>query len=112
MSAEHVTEAVGADEIPYTMGSGNVFTDLGVGEPNEALLKAELARRISEVIASRGLTQTTAARLLGVDQPKVSALLRGRLKGFTIDRLVRYLAALDQQVEVVVRPREYAGRRD
>ena len=106
MNVEYVADTAGTEHIPYTIGSGNVFADLDFEEPNEALLKAELARRISEIIDGRGLTQTAAAKLLGVDQPKVSALLRGRLKGFTIDRLVRYAAAFGQEVEVVVRPRE------
>ena len=61
-------------------------------------------------IRDRGLTQTAAAAVLGVDQPKVSALLRGRLSGFTIDRLIRYAAALGQDVEIVVRPKRPARR--
>ena len=105
MSAEHETEALAVGSIPCTVSSGNVFADLGVDEPDEALLKADLARQIGRIVRERGLTQTAAAKLLGVDQPKVSALLRGRLSGFTIDRLVRYAAALDQEVDVVVRPR-------
>jgi len=93
------------DQIPVTPSSGNVFADLGIAEPAEALVKADLARQVGHIIRQRALTQTAAARLLGVDQPKISALLRGRLTGFTIDRLVRYAAALDQQVEVILRPR-------
>jgi predicted XRE-type DNA-binding protein len=84
--------------------TGNVFADLGLAEPEEALAKAELARRITALIRARGLTQTTAAELLGVDQPKVSALAHGRLGGFSLERLVRFLIALDQDVEIVVRP--------
>ena len=92
------------DQIPVTPSSGNVFADLGIAEPAEALVKADLARQVGHIIRQRALTQTAAARLLGVDQPKISALLRGRLTGYTIDRLVRYAASLDQQVEVVLRP--------
>lgn len=95
------------DEIAVTESSGNVFEDLGFAAPAEALLKAELARQISAIIRDRGLRQVAAARILGVDQPKVSALLRGRLSGFTIDRLVRYAAAFDQVVDIAVHPREH-----
>ena len=106
MGTGHAAEATTEiDRIPFTVSSGNVFADLGVAEPTEVLLKAELARQISGLIRDRGLRQTAAAKLLGVDQPKVSALLRGRLAGFSIERLVRYLAALGQEVEIVVRPR-------
>ena len=90
-----------------TVGSGNVFEDLDVLAPEEALAKAELAGRIAEIISSKGLTQAAAARLLGVDQPKVSALLRGRLAGFSTERLMRFLTALGSNVQIVVhnRPR-------
>ena len=85
--------------------SGSVFADLDVPDADEALAKAELARRICEILAERKLTQARAAALLGVDQPKVSALFRGRLEGFSTDRLFRFLNALGQDVEIVVRPR-------
>jgi predicted XRE-type DNA-binding protein len=89
------------------MSSGNVFEDLEVPAPEEALAKAELTARIAEIIASKGLTQAAAARLLGVDQPKVSALLRGRLSGFSTERLMRFLTALGSNVQIVIhhRPR-------
>ena len=85
-------------------GSGNVFADLGIPNPDLALAKAELVRRIRDVIAERKLTQAKAAELLGLDQPKVSALVRGRVAGYTIDRLFRFLIALGQRVEITVRP--------
>jgi predicted XRE-type DNA-binding protein len=87
------------------VGSGNVFEDLGHPRPAEALAKAELARKIAEVIAKRRLTQAAAAELLNLDQPKVSALVRGRLAGFSLDRLVRLLVLLGSDVEIVVKPR-------
>ena len=87
--------------------SGNVFADLGIANPEEWLAKAELARRIAAIIAECKLTQTRAAAVLGVDQPKVSALLRGKLDGFSTDRLFRFLNALGRDVEIVIRP---AGR--
>jgi predicted XRE-type DNA-binding protein len=87
-----------------TPGSGNVFADLGVPDPGVALAKADLAHRIGEVIRGRKLSQTRAAAILGVTQPKVSDLVRGKLAGFTIDRLLRFLNRLDQDVEITVRP--------
>jgi predicted XRE-type DNA-binding protein len=93
------------DEMTYSISSGNVFADLGRPNAAEALVKADLARQIGTIIRDRGLTQTGAARILGVDQPKVSALLRGRLSGFSIDRLIRYAAALGQEVQILIRPK-------
>jgi predicted XRE-type DNA-binding protein len=83
--------------------SGNVFADLAVPGAGEALAKAEIARRIVEILDERRLTQVTAAALLGVDQPKVSALKRGRLEGFSTDRLFKFLNALDRDVEIVIK---------
>ena len=95
----------------YIVGSGNVFEDLGHARPAESLAKAELARKIAELIAKRRLTQAAAAELLNVDQPKVSALVRGRLAGFSLDRLVRFLVRLGSDVEIVVKPRSKATSR-
>lgn len=83
-------------------GSGNVFADLGVSSPEEALAKAALAYRIAAIIADRRLTQAAAAKALGVDQPKVSALLRGKLTGFSTGRLIRFLTTLGSSVEIRV----------
>lgn len=83
--------------------SGNVFADLGLANPDLALAKAELVQRIRDLIAERKLTQAQAAELLGLDQPKVSSLVRGKVSGFTIDRLFRFLNALGQQVQINVR---------
>jgi predicted XRE-type DNA-binding protein len=77
-----------------------------VPNAQEALAKAKLAQRICDIIAERKLTQARAAAVLGIDQPKVSALFRGRLDGFSTDRLFRFLNALGQDVEIVVRPRQ------
>ena len=85
--------------------SGNVFADVELPDADTALAKAELAGRICAILAARKLTQTQAAAVLGIDQPKVSALIRGRLDGFSTDRLFRFLNALGQEVEIVVRPR-------
>lgn len=85
------------------VSSGNVFADLGIPEPEEALAKADLAYRISSIITHRHLTQKEAAELLDIDQPKVSALMRGRLGGFSTDRLLRFLNALGRDVEIRVK---------
>jgi len=86
----------------YTVGSGNVFADLGVPNPDEALAKAELAHKITVLIRERGLTQAQAAKLLGIDQPKVSALIRGRLTGFSLERLMRFLLLFGQDIKITV----------
>lgn len=93
----------------YQTSSGNVFADLGVDAPEEALVKAELTVKISEIIEARGLTQAAAAKVLGIDQPKVSALLRGKLTGFSTERLIKFLNALGSDVEIVVRERSRRG---
>ena len=89
----------------YVVGSGNVFADLNVPRPEEALAKAELAHKITRLIERRGMTQAEAAKLLDVDQPKISALRRGRLSGFSLDRLVRFVVLLGHDVEIVVKKR-------
>lgn len=94
-----------------TKSGGNVFADLGISEPEAALAKAELARRINIIIKARGLRQTEAAKLLGIDQAKVSALSRGRLAGFSTDRLFRFLNALDRDVEIVIRTKPTSRKR-
>jgi predicted XRE-type DNA-binding protein len=90
-------------EITVTASSGNVFADLGFAEPEEELTKAQLASHIRETIKRRRLTQVAAARIMGVDQPKVSALLNGRIANFSSERLMRLLTALGQDVEIMVR---------
>lgn len=82
--------------------SGNVFADVGVAEPDQYLVKAKLAAKILQVVQERGLTQQAAARLLRINQPKVSALLNGRLDGFSSDRLFRFLTALGCDVRITV----------
>lgn len=95
-----------SDTTEYTVGSGNVFADLGHPDPEEALLKAQLAREISEAIRERKLTQERAAEVLGLDQPKVSAIMRGRLSGFSVHRLLRCLTALERDVTITVGPKK------
>ena len=84
-------------------GSGNVFADLGLPNPEERLTKAGLAFRIAGVIRARRLTQATAARILKIDQPRISRLLRGQLSGFSTERLMQFLTLLGRDVEIVIK---------
>jgi predicted XRE-type DNA-binding protein len=83
-------------------GSGNVFADLAIPDAEQYLAKAELAAKILQAVRTRGLTQAAAGRLLGINQPKVSALLNGRLDGFSSDRLFRFLNALGCDVRITI----------
>jgi len=94
-----------SEEIKVRSSSGNVFADMGLANPNELLVKAELVRQISNLIDAKSLTQTEAANILGIDQPKVSALLNGKLSGFSTDRLFKFLNALGSDVEIRVIPK-------
>ncbi len=87
----------------YTTSSGNVFADLGLPKPDDLLAKAELASKIIAEIRRRRLTQSQAAAILGVDQPKISALKQGRLSAFSLERLMRFLLMLGCDVEITVR---------
>lgn len=86
-----------------TKSGGNVFADIGVRNPDEALVKARLAHVIARTIESKQMTQSEAADLLGIDQPRVSNLVRGKLGGFSIDRLFRFLTLLGSDIEIVVK---------
>jgi predicted XRE-type DNA-binding protein len=94
-----------SDEIKVQSSSGNVFADLGLANPDDLLIKAELVRQISNMIEAKGLTQTESANILGIDQPKVSALVNGKLSGFSTDRLFKFLNALGSDVEIRVIPK-------
>lgn len=100
-------------DIPVIEGSGNVFADMGLPEAEKELTKAQLASHIRQVIKRQRLTQVTAGGLMGIDQPKVSALLNGRLANFSSERLMRLLTALGQDVEITIRtkPRNRAQGR-
>jgi predicted XRE-type DNA-binding protein len=90
-------------KIEVIEGSGNVFADIGLPNPEEHLAKADLAIRIASAIRARRLTQARAARILKIDQPKVSRLLRGRLSGFSVERLMHFHTLLGRDVEIVVK---------
>lgn len=85
--------------------SGNVFADLDLPDAEELESKAQLAYRITEIIRGRHLTQADAAELLGATQPIVSKLMNGQLHGFSLERSVRFLNALDRDVEIIVKRR-------
>lgn len=95
--------------ISIAKSSGNVFKDLGYSdlEAEEMLAKANLASKINEIIHKRDLTQKEAARILRISQPNVSLLSRGILKEFSIDRLMKFLSRLNQDVEIVIHERPY-----
>jgi predicted XRE-type DNA-binding protein len=86
--------------------TGNVFEDLALADAGEHLVKAGLVVKIDRIIRQRGLTQAAAAQILGIDQPKVSAMLAGQFRGYSVERLMRFLVALGQDVEIVVKPRK------
>jgi predicted XRE-type DNA-binding protein len=88
-----------------TPSSGNVFADLNLPEADDLLAKAELAAKIIAEIQRRRLTQSQAAAILGIDQPKVSALKQGKLSGFSIERLMRLLLVLGRDIEITVKGR-------
>jgi predicted XRE-type DNA-binding protein len=96
-------------KIGYEIGSDNVFADIGLPNPEEHLLKAHLVLKIDRLMKQRGLKQVEAAKLLGVKQPDISKLLRGEFRQFSVERLLRFLVALGQDVEIVVKP--HRGRR-
>ena len=89
----------------FEVGSGNIFADLGLPNPEEHQLKAALVVQLHRLIKTRKLTQTAAAKLIGIKQPDLSNILRGHYQGFSIERLMRMLTAFDQDVEITVRPR-------
>lgn len=94
-----------SEEIEFEMGSGNVFADLGRPGAEEMLVKAELVHQIARIVRRRRLTQVQTAEILGISQPKVSELLRGNLRGFSQERIARFLTALGRDVEIRVRPK-------
>src|SRR5262245_47157228 len=89
--------------LKVTPSSGNVFADMGLPEPEEELAKAQQASHIRRIITERRLTQISAAAIMGIDQPKVSALMNGYLGAFSSERLMRFLTMLGRDVEIAVK---------
>ncbi len=97
-------------KIDYEVGSGNVFRDIGLRNPEQRLIKAQLMLKIDRLMKERGIKQSDAAKLFGVKQPDVSKMLRGDFRQFSVERLMRFLVALGQDVEIVVKPHRRGGR--
>jgi len=111
--ASRTAKTMNEPDEAITRGTGNVFADLGYPDAEERQTKLRLAHAINDVIARRRLTQAAAAEKLRVNQPKVSALAHYKLDGFSVERLMAFLTALDQDVEIVIRqkPRSRAAAR-
>ena len=93
-----------------TEGSGNVFADLGIPNPEEALAKAEIVRQIHRTIKKKRLTQVKAAKALGISQPKISRLLRGYFENFSLERLFRFLNKLGQDIHISITEDPHDGK--
>jgi predicted XRE-type DNA-binding protein len=93
-----------AQPLRVEKSSGNVFADLGLPHPEQELLKAQLTLQIYRLIRQLGITQKEAGKILGIKQPHVSALMRNRAGSFSVERLMEFLTALGQDVEITVRP--------
>ena len=93
------------EEVEWEMSSGNVFADLGIENPEEELTKGKLVWEIEQIIKKKKLTQVEAAKIMGINQPKVSALIRRKLDGFSVERLIHFLNTLGQDIDIVVRPK-------
>ncbi|MFN0191681.1 MAG: helix-turn-helix domain-containing protein [Aestuariivirga sp.] len=93
----------------HTRGSGNVFADIGLPNAEEHLIKAQLVFKIDALMKARRLKQADAAKLFGVKQPDVSKMLHGDFRQFSVERLMRFLVALGQDVEIVVKPQKAKG---
>src|SRR5882757_8446762 len=96
-------------KIEYEVSSGNVFADIGLPHADEHLIKAQLVYKIDTLMKQRKLKQTEAAKLFSVKQPDISKMLRGDFRQFSVERLMRFLVALGQDVEIVVKPHRGAG---
>ena len=96
--------------MPKTRGTGNVFADLGYADSTGRQARLRLALALNRVLDERTLTQAEAAKLLGVSQPKVSALRNYKLAGFSVERLMTFLTALDRDVRIVIRQKPRSRR--
>src|SRR3990170_923974 len=103
MSTKKLTKK-SIDGIEYTEGSNNIFADIGIPNPEEAMAKAQVAMKIGDTIKKKKLTQAKAAKILKISQPKISLLLRGYLTDFSLERLLRFLNDLGQDVYISIVP--------
>jgi predicted XRE-type DNA-binding protein len=102
--------AKGRNDDAVIQGSGNVFADLGLRDAGEKQTRVRLAVAINQIIEARHLTQAAAAKVLEINQPKISALVNYRLSGFSVERLLHLLNALDRDVEIVIRKKPRSKR--
>lgn len=93
------------DLIEFEVSGDNIFADIGIENPEEELIKAELAWEIDQIIKKKKYTQAKAAKIMRVNQPKVSAILHRKLTGFSVERLMHFLQALGQDIDIVVTPK-------
>lgn len=93
----------------FEVGSRNVFKDLGLPNAEDHLVKAQLVYKIDSILKDRGLTQVEAGKLFGVPQPDVSKMLRGEFRQFSVERLLRFVVALNHDVEIVIKPHRGTG---
>jgi predicted XRE-type DNA-binding protein len=93
----------------FEVGSRNVFKDLGLPNAEDHLVKAQLVYKIDAILKDRGLTQVEAGKLFGVPQPDVSKMLRGEFRQFSVERLLRFVVALNHDVEIVIKPHRDTG---
>jgi len=98
-------------DIKVTESSGNVFADLGLKDAEELKLKATIVASINSIVKHRGITQAAAAKVLGITQPQISNLKRGKLKHFSVERLFDLLNALDRDVEIFIKKKDSRTRR-
>ena len=96
-------------KIEINKGSGNIFADLDLPNPEQRLLKASIVAELFRLIKDRGLTQVKAARLVGISQPDLSHLLRGDFDDYSAERLMKMLTVFEQDIEIVMRPHRKAG---
>jgi predicted XRE-type DNA-binding protein len=95
-----------SEETPeFYVSSGNIWADIGRPDAEEAFARSQLMHRVTTLIREQRLTQAQAAEILGTNQPTVSDLMRGKLSKFSLSRLIGFMTALGQDVEISVRPR-------
>ncbi|MET0632214.1 MAG: helix-turn-helix transcriptional regulator [Xanthobacteraceae bacterium] len=97
-------------KIQVELGSDNIFADLGLAEADAHYLKAQIVAEIYRLTKQRKLTQTRAARRMGISQPEVSRMFKGHFREYSVDRLMEFLTAFDRDVEIVVKPHKKAGK--
>jgi predicted XRE-type DNA-binding protein len=102
-------EMTGMTDESITTGTGNVFADLGRSDPADRQTKTRLAMALNDILAERKLRQTDAAKLLGIPQPRISALVNYRLNEFSVEKLIDLLTVLEQDVEIMIRRRPGKG---